>query len=318
MASLLKRISSVVISEPSPPQVDIDQIPPTTNVVNCNNCAMDCYEHASYPSYLDLDNTTELLGSMSPYGRHIMIATGLTNWAERIEDDSPTLAAHLHKVINQDTNYTQHKPNGRIFITNTSMLNIYSTEPDGHDVLVLPENILISNVKPHDAEAFYRAFLDKPLPLQPVQLIHYNNINQFTFTPTCWQVYANPSASLILLCSHRRRDKRCGVTAPILAREFDHVLREHDIEEQGDRGTTVMMVSHIGGHKFAGNVICYTHQGTRGTWYGRVKACHCKQIVQDTILGGKIVKELYRGAMMHSYGPTSFMNSSTCPARIRW
>ncbi|KAI8086273.1 Sucrase/ferredoxin-like-domain-containing protein [Halteromyces radiatus] len=312
MSSLLRRIGSVVISDtPSEPSIDIDQIPPTTELVDCNDCTQDCYDHPSYPSYLDIDTETELLGSMKPYGRHVMIATGVTDWAEKIEEDTATLAAQLHKVINADPQYTNNQPNGRIFITNTSMTNTYSTK--GHDVLLLPENILISNVTPEDATEFYATFLDQPLPLQPVQL-----------SKICmqlrgsWQAYMNPSASMILICSHRRRDKRCGVTAPILAREFDHILREHDIEEQGEKGTTVLMVSHVGGHKFAGNIICYTHQGTRGIWYGRVNPGHCKQIVEDTILQGKVVKELYRGAMMHSYGPTSFTNSSTCPARIRW
>jgi (2Fe-2S) ferredoxin len=245
-----------------------------------------------------------------------MISTGLTDWPERIEDDITTLAGQLHKVINQDTNYTTHKPNGRIFITNTSMHTLYSTVDNGVDVLVLPENILISNVKPEDAGLFYTTFLAQPLPRQPTQLAIISHTIQ-KLAPSSWQVHANPSASMILICSHRRRDKRCGVTAPILAREFDHVLRENDIDEQGDRGTAVMMVSHVGGHKFAGNLICYTHQGTRGTWYGRVKPCHCKQIVEETILQGKIVKELYRGAMMHSYGPPP--STAACAARrIQW
>ncbi|KAI8337415.1 Sucrase/ferredoxin-like-domain-containing protein [Chlamydoabsidia padenii] len=335
MASFLTLLSSVVASSttslsspttPTPtkeltpslplPKVEIDQLPPNTELVDCNNCAQECYEHPAFPSYLNLDNTSDLLGSMTPYGRHVMISTGVTDWPERIEDDKTTLAGQLSHVINQDTNYTNDKPNGRIFITNTSMSTIYSSQ-GGQDVLLLPENILISNVKPSDAELFYTTFLDQPLPHQPTQLVMVNHrINTLIHNNNIlsWQVHANPSASMILICSHRRRDKRCGVTAPILAREFDHVLRENDIDEYGEKGTAVLMVSHVGGHKFAGNLICYTHQGTRGVWYGRVKPCHCKQIVQDTILQGRIVKELYRGAMMHSYG-----SPSSCTAkRIQW
>ncbi|KAI8075964.1 uncharacterized protein BX664DRAFT_353999 [Halteromyces radiatus] len=82
------------------PSIDIDQIPPTTELVDCNDCTQDCYDHPSYPSYLDIDTETELLGSMKPYGRHVMIATGVTDWAEKIEEDTATLAAQLHKVIN--------------------------------------------------------------------------------------------------------------------------------------------------------------------------------------------------------------------------
>lgn len=57
----------------------------------------------------------------------------------------------------------------------------------------------------------------------------------------------------------------------------------------------VLGCSHVGGHKFAGNVIVYGPQG--GHWYGRVKPCHAEQIVETHILGGKVLKELWRGRM---------------------
>lgn len=56
------------------------------------------------------------------------------------------------------------------------------------------------------------------------------------------------------------------------------------------------------GHKIAGNVICYTNEGTRGVWYGRVKTCHCRAIVEETIINGKVIKEIYRGSMDNSFG----------------
>lgn len=55
------------------------------------------------------------------------------------------------------------------------------------------------------------------------------------------------------------------------------------------------------GHQIAGNVICYINDGTRGIWYGRVKTCHCRLIIEETIINGKIIKELYRGAMDKSF-----------------
>jgi (2Fe-2S) ferredoxin len=63
----------------------------------------------------------------------------------------------------------------------------------------------------------------------------------------------------------------------------------------------IVMVSHIGGHKIAGNVICYTHQGKRGVWYGLVKSCHCRAIVEETLEKGLIIEPLYRGAMANSF-----------------
>ena len=67
----------------------------------------------------------------------------------------------------------------------------------------------------------------------------------------------------------------------------------------------------ITGHKFAGNVICYIHEGQTGIWYGRVNTCHCRAIIEDTICAGKVIKELYRGAMSHSFGEIK-------SDRLRW
>lgn len=55
------------------------------------------------------------------------------------------------------------------------------------------------------------------------------------------------------------------------------------------------------GHKIAGNVICYINEGTRGIWYGRVKTCHCRPIIEETIINGKVIKDIYRGAMDNSF-----------------
>ncbi|KAG0167414.1 hypothetical protein DFQ28_006133 [Apophysomyces sp. BC1034] len=300
MDSLLKRFTSVVgTPPPEKKEVDLDQIPPSDLLLDdCHACTSPCDDHRAYPN-LDFDQDSDILGSMLPYGRHFMIGTAQSDWPERIEDDTGTLAANLHAIV-------KDRPTPwRTFITNTSMVTTYSTLPDALDVIVLPDNIIVSNVTPGNAQAFYDAFVAPPLPEQPTHVQEYT-----TRDLQDMRVHRCPYDSMILICSHKRRDKRCSVTAKILAPEFDHVLRERNVSE-GEGGTAVFMVSHVGGHKFAGNVICYTHQGTRGIWYGRVKTCHCEVIVEETILRGKVIKELYRGSMNHSY------RNSKCE-RIRW
>jgi len=70
----------------------------------------------------------------------------------------------------------------------------------------------------------------------------------------------------------------------------------------------VALVSHVGGHKWAGNVIIYFHPlhqdglspsslAGKGIWYGRVEPKHVEGIVSETIKGGKVIKELFRGMM---------------------
>ncbi|KAI9252474.1 Sucrase/ferredoxin-like-domain-containing protein [Sporodiniella umbellata] len=297
MTSLLKRLGSFIYNSPSEREakvsVEKDQMPPAdVTVPDCNTCALDCDEHTKYPSYLQLDDTSPLLGSMSPYGRHLLISTAQCDWPQRIEEDEGTLAAELHKLV------SAQPMAWRTMITNTSHIPSHATTVHcAMDIIILPDNIVVGNVTPDDAGLIYDLFVKRPLPETP--LID----TQEAFQQVDLQdlaVYPNPYHAMILICSHRKRDKRCGITAPILNREFDHILREKDIHD-GPGGTTVLMASHIGGHKFAGNIICYINHGLTGIWYGRVTSCHCRQIIEETILQGKIIKDLYRGCMTHSF-----------------
>lgn len=238
MSGFFKTLGTLITgSEPTSPieevQVEIDQIPPQDLMVkDCASCVEECDEHQQYPSYLELDQETPLLGSMSPYGRHIMISTAQCDWPERIEEDYGTLAANLQALL-----VKQPMP-WRTFITNTSLIAHHSTVSNAMDVIILPDNIIISNVTAEDAQHVYDVFVKMPLTTQYTDIMNYDH-GQL-------KVHPNPYENMILICSHRKRDKRCGVTAPILNREFDHVLRELDIHD-GEGGTSVFMVSHIGG-----------------------------------------------------------------------
>jgi hypothetical protein len=120
------------------------------------------------------------------------------------------------------------------------MISTYSTLPDACDVLIFPDNIIVSNVTLDKADDFYDLFLATPLPIGPTDIefmMRDDRMGQM-------KIEKCPYKTMLLLCSHRKRDKRCGITAPILAQELDHVLREKDLSEQD---AAVVMVSHIGG-----------------------------------------------------------------------
>ena len=66
----------------------------------------------------------------------------------------------------------------------------------------------------------------------------------------------------------------------------------------------VALISHIGGHKYAGNVILYlptslagNSLGGSGIWYGRVDPSKVEGIVQETVLNGRIIADLFRGGI---------------------
>lgn len=136
---------------------------------------------------------------------------------------------------------------------------------------------------------------------------------------------------IVLICGHGGRDQRCGIYGPLLRAEFEEQMPKlgvdvlHgpvtvDSDVAAISGTIVKpkytsrtgLISHIGGHKFAGNVIIYlppsmkTPEGYdhplagHGIWYGRVEPKHVQGIVQETILKGNVVAELFRGGITPS------------------
>ncbi|KAF9903866.1 hypothetical protein EC991_003243 [Linnemannia zychae] len=114
--------------------------------------------------------------------------------------------------------------------------------------------------------------------------------------------------SAIMICSHGKRDNRCSKTAPILKKQFLSILRQKDIYGDAEGDVEIWLVSHIGGHKFAGNVIVHRSEPEEKTsmaiWYGRVEPCHASAIVEATVERGEVIRELYRGSMLGSFDPS--------------
>lgn len=134
---------------------------------------------------------------------------------------------------------------------------------------------------------------------------------------------------LLLICGHGGRDKRCGIYGPLLQAEFEAAFPAAGIEVLSGPVETeipgaaalsgeasgkmysarVGLVSHIGGHKFAGNVIVYLPPGHKtkdakrhplaghGIWYGRVEPRHVEGIVEETIIKGNVITEHFRGGI---------------------
>lgn len=78
-----------------------------------------------------------------------------------------------------------------------------------------------------------------------------------------------PHSAVILLCSQRTRDVRCGQSAPLLRREFERHLRPlglfRELDDERPGGVGIYFVSHVGGHKYAANVIVYRRRDFN--WY---------------------------------------------------
>ncbi|KAL6942096.1 hypothetical protein ACO0QE_003262 [Hanseniaspora vineae] len=101
--------------------------------------------------------------------------------------------------------------------------------------------------------------------------------------------------NLIFVCGHAKRDQRCGVIAPLI---MDEILKWRD--KNNAYKYTPGMISHIGGHKFAGNMAIYEQDETRvdGIWYKQVTP-NLVSLVLDKLTDQKVIKDLYRGHFKH-------------------
>lgn len=62
------------------------------------------------------------------------------------------------------------------------------------------------------------------------------------------------TGSHVFVCAHGSRDKRCGVCGPALIEKFKEEIELRGIKDE----VFVSPCSHIGGHKYAGNLIIYS------------------------------------------------------------
>lgn len=169
-------------------------------------------------------------------------------------------------------------------------------------VLLLPSFTFVDSVRYNDVPELIDRFINYP---DGTQATDKDSKDKMTARP-CEHEY------IILLCSHRRRDARCGITAPIIKRELERHLRPlglyRDANDERPGGVGIYFVSHVGGHKYAANVLVYRKQAQQMIWLARVRPEHCEGIVRYTVMQGKVVhpESQLRGGFDGLRGVTSW------------
>lgn len=82
-----------------------------------------------------------------------------------------------------------------------------------------------------------------------------------------------PHAALVLLCSQKTRDARCGQSAPLIRKELERHLRPlglyRDLDDERPGGVGIYFISHVGGHKYSANVMIYRRPDAFGLDAGK-------------------------------------------------
>jgi hypothetical protein len=151
------------------------------------------------------------------------------------------------------------------------------TETSNGDILIFPDMIRYRRLTHFDVETFVEEVL----------------VKDGEWLPGTAEAL---KGSYAFVCAHGTRDRRCGVCGPAIINRFKEEIENNNLQGK----VSVRPCSHIGGHKYAGNVIVFGSSITgevTGHWYGYVMPEDVPGLLEQHIEKGKIVDWLWRGQM---------------------
>ncbi|CAN1321948.1 Altered inheritance of mitochondria protein 32, partial [Linum perenne] len=214
-----------------------------------------------------------LAGSVDPYERHVFLCyKNPEAWLPRLEnseaDSLPKLfASAIKKRKNDITMKTKL----------TICESLAGTAFEEGDILIFPDMIKYKGMSVFEVDGF-------------VDDVLVNGI------PWSFGTQEEMNGSYVFVCAHGSRDKRCGVCGPVLIEKFNDGIESRGLKDQ----VFVSACSHIGGHKYAGNVIVFSSEAegkTAGHWYGYVTPEDVPEILDQHIGKGEVIERLLRGQL---------------------
>ncbi|KAE8156951.1 Sucrase/ferredoxin-like-domain-containing protein [Aspergillus tamarii] len=315
--------------------------------VDGEECLHDCAScTVRYPAKFDVDQEDTLYGNVNGWSTHLLVATGKTDWVRDVADEQGSVMEAIEKG-------GLEPGNGKLKLSASNMpvpdeYHHHDTGKQPTTVLLLPSFTIVDHVTPALAPDLIK-YIVNPAPTtttplgatipEPVSVPESEDETQTQPPPisdllsqTPLRSRPCPHAAVILLCSQRTRDARCGQSAPLLRKEFERHLRPlglyRDLDDQRPGGVGIYFISHVGGHKYSANVIVYrrrdfewyrTQDGkeetsakgdegaAQGIWLARVRPEDCENIIRYTVLKGKVVKpEQIRGGFDRGRGVISW------------
>ncbi|XP_044716268.1 sucrase/ferredoxin-like domain-containing protein [Hirsutella rhossiliensis] len=298
---------------------------------DCDGCTV------RYPRGFSVDVDDRLYGQIKAWSTHLLVGTGKTDWVRDVTHEKGSVMEAVEKA--------DAPSNGRLMLSASNMPTPHDTSDysEPTTVLLLPAFTLVHNVHPLNVPTLLGDLVDKaPTSISPLDFAALPrslpsrdpSIPALTTAPC-------PHSAVILMCSQRTRDARCGQSAPLLRKEFERHLRPlglyRDLHDERPGGVGIYFISHVGGHKYSANVMVYrrpnafgqdegdskepvgggeaanghgeTDQGAaQCIWLARVRPEDCENLVRYTVLKGKVVKpeSQLRGGFDRVKGLTSW------------
>ncbi|HZD55007.1 MAG TPA: sucrase/ferredoxin-like family protein [Candidatus Aquicultoraceae bacterium] len=200
-----------------------------------------------------------LANTVKPYFRHLLACTGTTDWPPRIEEAEGLLGRMARDI--RDLRETLPAP-PKLTATDES------GEGPGLDLLVYPDAVRYYHV---DEETWPVILREHVVGGKIAAGVRTSSLER----------------QAVFVCVHGARDERCGCRGPAILEAFRATCRGLGLD------VPVRATSHVGGHKYAGNVIVYQD----GVWYGYVRPEDAPSIVREHLIGGRTIRPLLRGRM---------------------
>lgn len=261
---------------------------PTVNpLVDGPDCLRDCSTcPVEYPRKWAIDESEPLYGQVHGWATHVLIATGKTDWRRDVADEKGSVMEAIGR-------FGTALENGRCMVSacNMPVPNERGEEQGETQVLTLPKWEIVEDVAPARTTEFMQEYVSR-LSTTTIPFSSKDELASRTPSPSGFPASDSPLShsspqtptpppdpttlfrfrtrpcphqALILLCSHKTRDARCGQSAPLLRREFERHLRPlgmyRDLQDDRPGGVGIYFISHVGGHKFAANVMIYRRGG---------------------------------------------------------
>ena len=254
--------------------------PQTTPEIDGEECVQDCSTCTiHYPKKFSIDEDDKLYGHINGWEKHLLVATGKTDWVRSVEDEKGSVMEAVGKHMDD-------VEGGKLMLSasNIPTESDFLGEGDGKGnygrptrVLLLPAFQWINGVTQETVPQVIKTVVNnapkntqrlpttssqptdasspsEPPSLQSLQL----SAKQL---PAGLTLSSCPHKYLILVCSQATRDARCGQSAPLLRRELERHLRPlglfRDLGDERPGGVGIYFISHVGGHKYSANMMVY-------------------------------------------------------------
>ncbi|KAJ2893877.1 hypothetical protein MKZ38_008144 [Zalerion maritima] len=253
-----------------------------------DDCDHDCATcTTSYPKGFKIEESMELYGGIKPWETHLIVATGKADWTREISDEKGSVMEAIGGVKGM-----------KLSASNMPLPGDSTGYDDPTNALLLPAMTTIENVDPGNVQVLIEDYVKPSLKTTtrlkaeakgevqnrtaedtrgPHALAQ--DFNQMRISngrpasdpsqgpspavPTGLRLRARPCphSTVILLCSQRTRDVRCGQSAPLIKRELERHLRPlglyRDWDDERPGGVGIYFISHVGGHKWSANMLVY-------------------------------------------------------------